>query len=76
MPILRGSERYYVNHNAQDNGDHEVHKDGCNYLPGITNRIDLGLFQSCGPAVAKAKSLYPLWKINGCYWCALACHTT
>lgn len=24
---------YYVNMNAQSNGDHEVHKSGCSYMP-------------------------------------------
>ena len=25
--------RYYVNDRAQPNGDHEVHKDGCSFMP-------------------------------------------
>ena len=24
---------YYVNKNAQSNGDHEVHKSGCSWMP-------------------------------------------
>jgi hypothetical protein len=24
---------YYVNNNAQSNGDHEVHKEGCSWMP-------------------------------------------
>lgn len=65
--------RYYVNKNAQDNGDHEVHKYGCNYLPDKENRIYLGDYSSCGPAVREAKKHYT--QVNGCFYCANACHT-
>jgi hypothetical protein len=27
--------RYYVNKNAQENGDHEVHTTGCSFMPTI-----------------------------------------
>jgi len=30
---------YYVNKNAQSNGDHEVHKDGCTFMPEAENRL-------------------------------------
>jgi hypothetical protein len=36
--------KYYVNKNAQSNGDHEVHKESCSYLPNLENRIYLGVF--------------------------------
>ena len=32
---------YYVNKNAQDNNDHEVHNGGCSWLPKVENRIYL-----------------------------------
>jgi len=35
---------YYVNKNAQSNGDHEVHKDGCVFMPLLLNRLYLGNF--------------------------------
>lgn len=63
---------YYVNRNAQPNGDHEVHKSDCNYLPN--DRQYLGNFATCEPAVREAKKHYP--KSNGCYWCSRECHTT
>lgn len=44
---------YYVNQNAQSNGDHEVHVSTCSYLPDATNRTYLGDFQTCGPAVTE-----------------------
>ena len=66
--------RYYVNKNAQTNGDHEVHKTGCSFMPLQENRIYLGDFVSCGPAVREAKRYYA--KANGCFYCSNACHTT
>ena len=47
--------RYYVNKKAQSNGDHEVHKESCFYLPSPLNRIDLGEHQNCSTAVTEAK---------------------
>ena len=66
--------RYYVNMNAQDNGDHEVHKSGCKWMPIEENRFYLGLFDSCSPAVRESKKHYT--QSNGCYYCSNACHTT
>jgi len=65
--------KYYVNKNAQDNGDHEVHTTGCNFLPDVSNRIYLGEFTACQSAVAKAKGHYD--QVNGCYFCSRECHT-
>lgn len=66
--------RYYVNQNAQPNGDHEVHTYTCTHGPAEHNRTYLGEYDSCRPAVAKAKTIY--WKSNGCYYCSNACHTS
>lgn len=63
---------YYVNNDAQSNGDHEVHVWSCLYMPA--NRTYLGEFADCGPAVATAKNYY--WQSNGCYYCCPACHTS
>ena len=64
---------YYVNKNAQSNGDHEVHKIDCSYMPESSNRIFLGDFATCGRAVSEAKKHYE--QSNGCYYCAGECHT-
>lgn len=64
---------YYVNKNAQDNGDHEVHTAECNWLPEEKNRLYLGSFTNCHDAVKEAKKHYS--QSNGCYYCSLACHT-
>jgi len=65
---------YYVNKNAQANGDHEVHKSGCSFMPDEGNRKYLGSFTNCFDAVREAKKYYP--KSNGCYYCSKECHTT
>ncbi len=36
---------YWVNRNAQANGDHEVHKQGCSDMP--SDKKYLGDFSSC-----------------------------
>ena len=65
---------YYVNKNAQSNGDHEVHEAECSWLPSADNRIYLGVFPSCRPAVTEAREHYT--KVNGCYHCSRARHTS
>lgn len=67
-------QAYYVNKNAQDNGDHEVHKSTCLYLPLEHNRIYLGFFYDCPDAVREAKKHYA--KSNGCKYCSPKCHTS
>ena len=64
---------YYVNKNEQLNGDHEVHKEGCQFLLTINNRIHLGDFSNCHDAVVEARNHYQL--VIGCYYCSRACHT-
>lgn len=65
---------YCVNKNQQNNGDHEVHKEGCNYYPEPQNRIVLGSFFNCREAVQEARKHY--FQVNGCYFCSLPCHTS
>ncbi len=64
---------YYVNTQAQSNGDHEVHKEGCTCLPSVQNRIYLGSFNSCVDAVNEARKYFT--QVNGCYYCSYPCHT-
>ena len=65
---------YYVSKNAQANGDHEVHKDSCGWLPLPANRTYLGSFNNCQDAVTEAKKTYPK-TANGCIHCSSACNT-
>jgi hypothetical protein len=64
--------KYYVNKNAQSNGDHEVHKENCNKLPEPSNRIYLGDFSNCLNALKKAQEYYK--RVDGCYFCSSECH--
>jgi ABC-type sulfate transport system substrate-binding protein len=64
--------KYYVNKVAQSNGDHEVHKEGCSFMPSTENKKYLGDFSNCKDAVDEAKKTYP--QSNGCYYCSNECH--
>jgi len=65
--------KYYVNKNAQDNGDHEVHLESCSWLPDSDNRQYLGEFENCALAVEEAKKTYST--ADGCAHCIPSCHT-
>ena len=66
-------DNYYVNNNVQSNGDYEVHKEGCSWMPK-DDYTYLGEFLNCKDAVAKAKEYHD--QVNGCYYCSNACHTS
>ena len=51
-------QRYYVNKNKDQNGNHEVHTTGCPHPPAEHNRVPLGLHASCGPATAAARTKF------------------
>jgi len=64
---------YYVNKHPQPNGDHQVHKDGCSYLPRKEYILFLGLHANCDDALKEAKKTYI--QSNGCFSCSYECHT-
>lgn len=64
--------KYYVNRRTQANGDHEVHKEGCAFMPDPENRIYLGNFYFCREAVRESKIHFS--QTNGCYYCSNECH--
>jgi hypothetical protein len=66
--------RFYVNKKAQDNGDHEVHRATCSWLPELENRQYLGDFETSQQAVREAKKYYN--QVNGCYYCCPETHTS
>lgn len=51
-------EKYFVNRRAQENGDHEVHRESCVYLPISANRQELGYLWGCVGPVEKAREYY------------------
>lgn len=65
---------YCVNKNAQSTGEHEVHLVSCTskYLPHPDNRKDLGYHEDCHSAIRTARQYYD--NVDGCYYCARACH--
>jgi hypothetical protein len=61
-----------VNKNAQPkSGQHEVHKEGCDFMPDLDNQMPLGSHASCHTAVKKAKGRYPT--ADGCAHCCPEC---
>ncbi len=63
---------YYVNNNAQSNGDHEVHANHCRFIP--MDKKFLGFFANCRDAVKEAKKIYS--QSNGCKICNNECHSS
>ena len=66
---------FCVNTNEQSGGEHEVHNldAGCRNLPDPQNRYPLGVHASCNSAVIAARQVYA--NVDGCKFCAPACHT-
>ena len=58
---------FYVNSNAQPNGDHEVHRSDCSWLPSAENRVYLGCFSTSREAVNAARECYR--QVDGCCFC-------
>ena len=68
------NSHYWVNNTRSNEGDHEVHQQGCYWLGIAHNTTYLGVFEGCYGAVAEAKKTYP--SANGCKHCSPLCHTT
>ncbi len=65
--------QYFVNDKAQPTGEHEVHKEGCSYMPGDRNRQPVGSHDNCQAALIAAQAFYSA--VDGCFYCCRACHT-
>lgn len=68
---------YYLNLNAQSNGDHEVHKESCYYYYMYKSGHNfelLGSFNNEIDAVNYAKIKHPEYKIDGCAHCCSKAH--
>ncbi len=64
---------YFVTMTPQPNGNHEVHREGCFWMPGARYRIPLGNHLYCQQAVRIAAEHYA--QVNGCATCSPRCHT-
>ena len=66
---------YYLNLNAQSNGEHEVHKENCYYYymyrAGYNFEL-LGAFNNEIEAVKYARIKHPTFTIDGCAYCCPA----
>lgn len=67
--------KYYVHTKTDAQGDHEVHKQGCAWMPEPENRLYLGDFSNCQDAVKEAKEHY-YRNSNGCKHCSTECHSS
>ncbi|MFQ5471064.1 MAG: hypothetical protein ACE5EH_12325 [Gammaproteobacteria bacterium] len=63
---------YYVDTVEQDNGDHEVHKQGCRFMPKDMYRIYLDEFSNSIDAVCEAKKFFE--NSTGCVFCSSEYH--
>ena len=67
-------KKYYLNTNRQSGYgyNHEVHKDGCPWMPSTWNRLYLGSFSSEEEALRAAKRHYA--DADGCVHCCPSIH--
>lgn len=66
-------EHFYVNKNTDAQGNHEVHRENCDYLPRPENREYLGFFSNSYDAVRAARRKY--LTADGCWHCCPESHT-
>lgn len=69
--------KFYLNLNAQSNGDHEVHKENCYYYKMFKSGHNfelLGSFINEQAAVKYAKQKHPTFRIDGCAYCCPNAH--
>lgn len=66
---------YCFNDNTDHQGNHEVHKYSCDWLPSVENRTYLGEFTYDFQAMSYARKTYPNKKFDGCFFCMRTEHT-
>ncbi|KZX58080.1 hypothetical protein A3710_20810 [Stutzerimonas frequens] len=65
-------DSYYLNENADIEGDNEMHRLGCSKMP--KNKLYVGTFSTCREALSEAKKM--LSTADGCAFCCPNCHTS
>ena len=65
--------KFYLTKTTTNKDEYLVHKEMCVYLPVESLRIDLGEHYSCESAISEA--CIKKENVNGCFHCALLCHT-
>ncbi|MBN2016970.1 MAG: hypothetical protein JW794_02370 [Candidatus Cloacimonetes bacterium] len=65
-------KKYFVHKERLASGEHEVHSEDCSWMASEEERIYLGEYYCCKPAIEEAKKHY--FQVNGCYACCNECH--
>lgn len=65
---------YFVNTKAKTNGEHEIHKAGCLFMPSNVRRQYLGNFNDSRDALHEAEHYFN--HVNGCFYCSQESHIT
>lgn len=60
---------YYFNKNVDNHGWHEIHKNGCSYMPDEIDKTMIGYCSSPEEAEKRAKSEHPSYAFDGCFYC-------
>ena len=63
---------FYVNKNADEHDNHEVHCEGCIFPPDVRSREMLGRFNTSQEAVIAAQRKYA--RVDGCWFCCPESH--
>jgi hypothetical protein len=56
---------YFINNHAAENGNHEVHAQGCKLMP--SDKAYLGNFENVGQALVEARKDF--WQSSSCSGC-------
>ncbi len=64
--------KYYVKIEEDENGIHEVHREGCSHMPDHWNVQYLGVFDNSLDAVCAAKEIYT--NSGSCSYCLRRCY--
>ncbi len=64
-------QTYAVTGTPQDEATHFLHRTDCQVLPQHLELVDLGTFEACGEAMARARERFS--PVNGCALCCPEC---
>ncbi|WP_207637434.1 hypothetical protein [Terrisporobacter glycolicus] len=74
--ITKGGDfirKYYFNDFVDDNSRHEIHAEGCPFLPYYSSRTYIGYLSNCEDALRIAKYQHPLKSFVCCKSCCKLC---
>lgn len=64
---------YFINKNLEFNGENEIHKEGCSFMPEKENLEFLGSYDNANEA--KIEAIIKGYNADGCYFCCREAHT-